>query len=98
MVSLAKIASVELATRITNQGQPNERKYENYIFTFVTGDKLNIRGTRIFTASAPKDEFTSVHKQFDFNYNGNVTVVHEPQYYQNVRLRHDKLNAIIVSN
>lgn len=98
MVSLCKIAAVEEVTRVTNQGQPNERKFVNYVFTFITGEKLNIRGTKIFTASSPKEEFISVHKNFDFNYNGNVTVVHEPQYYQNVRLRHDKLNAIILSN
>lgn len=97
MVSLCKIASVELVTRVVNQGQPNERKYENYVFTFITGEKLNIRGTKIFIASSPKEEFVSVHKNFDFNYNGNITVVHEPQYYQNVRLRYDKLNAIIIS-
>ena len=98
MVSLCKIASVELVTRVTNQGQPNERKYENYVFTFVTGEKCNIRGSKILLASSPKSEFESVFKNFDFNYSGNVTVVHEPQYYQNVRLRYDKLNAIIVSN
>lgn len=97
MVSLCKIASVELSERIVNKGQANERKYESYIFTFITSEKCNIRGTKLLQASAAKDEFNSVHKNFDFNYSGTVTVVHEPQYYQNVRIRYDKLNAIIIN-
>lgn len=97
MVSLCKILSVESVERIVHRGEANERKYESYIFTFITGEKANIRGNKILLASIDKNEFNTVFKDFDFNYSGNVTVVHEPQYYQNTRIRYDKLNAIIIN-